>query len=261
MTKREIDDIKRALDSISSEMADIKGQLKTVLELVDDIRELKRQNTEMGMKISAMELKLEKTCEEQRVVELIKEQLKQEVKATPSWADIVKNADPKEKSLAFSSVLTEIDERKSRERNIVVFGIKEQSGDSGEERQQKDLDIVRDVFKTCKVRTNVDSFARVIRLGKYSSNEESTRSGRPVLISLQNMDLKINLFKKISALHQTDTYKTIRIANDLTRSEREKEKELYEEAKDKQQKSNGEATYKVRGPPWARRVVRIPTAR
>ena len=212
-------------------------------------------------RLHELESKLEKKCDERRVVEIVQEQLKGEERATPpSWADIVKNADPKEKSLAFNSVLTELDERKSRERNIVLFGIMEQSGDSGEERHQRDLDIVRDVFKTCKVRTNADSFVRVSRLGKYNTGgtEDPARFGRPILVTLQNMELKTSLFRKISALHQTDTYKSVRIANDLTRTEREKERELYEEAKEKQRKSSGEFTYKVRGPPWARRVVRIP---
>lgn len=142
-----------------------------------------------------------------------------------------------------------------------MFGIKESDGEEREERHQKDVDAVKDVFKTCKVRTTVDSFVRVSRLGKYSRSEgadEPVRLGRPVLVTLQSMELKISLFRKISVLHQTDKHRNVRLANDLTKTEREKEKELYEEAKEKQRKSSGEYTFRVRGPPWARRVVRIP---
>lgn len=37
------------------------------------------------------------------------------------------------------------------------------------------------------------------------------------------MELKINLFRKISALHQTDKCKNVRVANDLTKSKRKKD--------------------------------------
>lgn len=88
-------------------------------------------------KIEELELKLEKKCNKKRVVKIIQEQLKeQKKKSTPSWADVVKHANTKENILAFYSVLTELDERKSRERNIVLFGIKEHTLKSREGRQQ-----------------------------------------------------------------------------------------------------------------------------
>lgn len=201
---------------------------------------------------------------ERKFADIIQERLKDVEKDTapaPSWADMVKNAAPKEmKSLAYDSVLSELDERKSREKNIILFGLKEAGLDTGEERQQKDMETVRDVFKTCKVRTNSDSFARVIRLGKYDSEiaEDPEKAGRPVLVTLQSMELKTGLFKKIAALHDTDKYTGVRIANDLTKTEREKERELYKVAKGKNESNpSDDFTYKVRGPPWARKVVRI----
>ncbi|KAJ8014651.1 hypothetical protein DPEC_G00017850 [Dallia pectoralis] len=209
-----------------------------------------------------MGTKLEEKCDKTRVVGIIREQLnKHQKKGTLSWAEVVENGEPKENHVAFNKVLTELDERKSRERNIVLFGIKESEGDQREERQQLDVDAVKDVFKMCRARTTVDSFVRVSRLGKYSRSEgaeEPAKLGRPVLVTLQSMELKISLFRKILALHQTDKHRNVRLANDLTKTEREKEKELYEEAKEKQRKSPGEYTFRVRGPPWARREVRIP---
>lgn len=214
--------------------------------------------TEMGKRMQEFESKLEGKCDEKRVVEIIQEQLNGTDKGSMSWADAVRT--PKENISAVKTVLSELDERKSRERNIVLFGIKEYNAENREERQQKDQEAVKDVFKSCRVRTAADSFVRVTRLGKINRSEEaeeSGRPGRPILVTLQSMELKISLFRKISALHQTDKFKNVRVANDLTRTEREKEKELYEEAKEKQRKSSGEYIFKVRGPPWARRVVRI----
>lgn len=85
-----------------------------------------------------------------RVVAIIQEQLKDTDKGSTSWADIVRT--PKENTNAVKTVLSELDERKSRERNIVLFGIKEYNLKNREERQQKDLEVVKDLFKLCKVR-------------------------------------------------------------------------------------------------------------
>ncbi|KAL7407073.1 hypothetical protein ABVT39_002493 [Epinephelus coioides] len=213
---------------------------------------------EMEKQMQELESMLEGKCDEKRVVEIIQEQLKDTDKGSTSWADIVRT--PKENTSAVKSVLSELDERKSREWNIVLFGIKDYNLENREERQKKELKVVKDLFKSCKVRTATDSFVRVTRLGKLNRSEEaeeSARPGRPILVTLQSMELKISLFRKISALHQMDNFKNVRVANDLTRTESEKERELYEKVQEKQRKSSGEYIFKVRGPPWARRVVRM----
>lgn len=94
--------------------------------------------------------------------------------------------------------------------------------------------------------------SHVIRLGKLNRSEEaeeSARPRRPILVTLQSMELKTSLFRKISALNQMDKFKNVRVANNLMRTERDKGRELYEEAKEKQQKSSGEYTFKVHSPP------------
>jgi hypothetical protein len=50
----------------------------------------------------------------------------------------------------------------------------------------------------------------------------------------------------------------VRIGNDLTRTEREEEKKLYEKSKKLQEADSGEHRYRVRGPPWARKIVKVP---
>ena len=46
--------------------------------------------------------------------------------------------------------------------------------------------------------------------------------------------------------------------HDMSKAEREEAKKLLAEAKERQDKSQGKFRYRVKGPPWARRIVRIP---
>lgn len=69
---------------------------------------------------------------------------------------------------------------------------------------------------------------------------------------------KTHLFKHIKNLGEDNDYKNVRINNELTKAEREQEKELWRKAKEKrEQSSSGEFTFKVRGPPWARKATKI----
>ena len=50
-------------------------------------------------------------------------------------------------------------------------------------------------------------------------------------------------------------YKSIQ--NDLTKKEREEEKKLLDEARANEALDGGKTRFRVRGPPWARRIVRM----
>jgi hypothetical protein len=76
------------------------------------------------------------------------------------------------------------------------------------------------------------------RLGKF----DQEKACRPLLVQLQSVEPK---------------YKDINVSNDLTKTERAKEKELWEEAKKMDKDDSGDYEYKVRGPPWARKVAKI----
>ena len=68
---------------------------------------------------------------------------------------------------------------------------------------------------------------------------------------------KADIFNRTKKLKDNEALKEVRIANDQTIAEREYDKKLYAEAQELEKKNSGEFQYKVRGPPWARRIVRI----
>jgi hypothetical protein len=57
-------------------------------------------------------------------------------------------------------------------------------------------------------------------------------------------------------LKDSETLGHVELSNDLTKVERDQEKQLLNKALELQRLSSGEYTFKVRGPPWARRIVK-----
>ena len=63
---------------------------------------------------------------------------------------------------------------------------------------------------------------------------------RPLLISLQNSEIKKNLFKNLSKLQDApEKLKKIQVSHDMTRTEREETKKMIQEAR-KQTEENEE---------------------
>ena len=68
---------------------------------------------------------------------------------------------------------------------------------------------------------------------------------------------KVEFFKGGSNLRESVIFKDVRLANDFTRTEREAEKTCTPRPRDLSEKSSGEFRFRVRGPPWARKVVKV----
>ena len=56
-----------------------------------------------------------------------------------------------------------------------------------------------------------------------------------------------------------EPYSRISISHDMTKEEREQNKKLLTEAKKLQDEDQGNWTYKVRGPPWDLKIVKLST--
>ncbi|KAK3088848.1 hypothetical protein FSP39_024556 [Pinctada imbricata] len=109
------------------------------------------------------------------------------------------------------------------------------------------------VGEVCKVDICEEDVMKIVRIGKFARDKPN----RQMLITLSSADYKGQIFKGAKYLRDSDDTKDIKIANDLTRTERENEKKLFAKAKDLQQREqSGEFTFKVRGPPWARKIVK-----
>jgi methyl coenzyme M reductase alpha subunit len=69
------------------------------------------------------------------------------------------------------------------------------------------------------------------------------------LVQLQSVEAKITLFKNVHYLTALPKYTDINVSNDLTKTERVREKELWEEAKKMNDKDDsGDYKYKMGAP-------------
>ncbi|KAI0212650.1 hypothetical protein LSAT2_002419 [Lamellibrachia satsuma] len=89
---------------------------------------------------------------------------------------------------------------------------------------------------------------------KIGEAKENATGPRPVLITLTHIDKKRTLLRRFRHIGDNDKFKNIKIDHDKTK-EREESIKLYEEAK-KQEAADksGEYLYRVRGPPWERKI-------
>ena len=204
-------------------------------------------------RISRLEDDIKDKCSEGRVREIVRE----EINLGESNGEIndnvsqVKNAKQPE---TVESVLSEINERKARENNIAVHGIQELVTEDDEERKRYDTTKVHELLDTCKVLSIQESTVKkVVRIGRFNKDKPK----RPILVTFENIATKRQLFKNIRLLHDNEDFKSVSINNDLTKSEREQEAILRDEAKRLSEEASGDCQYRVRGPPWARKVVKV----
>ena len=152
-----------------------------------------------------------------------------------------------------NDVVREIKDQESRKPNLIIHNIPESDAE-GLERVNHDKEKALEVANVCNVTWKNEDVVNAVRLGRKKMDGKP----RPLLIKLVNEEKKKALFKNVKLLQTApEGFKEIGIQNDLTKQQREEEKRLWEEAKRKETDSSGKEKYRVRGPPWARRVEKV----
>ena len=148
------------------------------------------------------------------------------------------------------NVIHEIYNMKSRENNIVIYGVPESGLEMTSERVTHDHTFARKIMQVCGITACHDKIYKVSRLGKAMHNKH-----RPILLKFTDTMTKPKIFKNIKNLKGVKDYEGVRIAYDLTKRERDLEAELWKEAKNL--KNAGKGLHRVVGPPWKRRIVKL----
>jgi hypothetical protein len=123
------------------------------------------------------------------------------------------------------AVFAELREREERKHNIVVYGLQEGGeGMKGLERKKFDIDKMCKVAKEVGVSVKTGDIKFAKRLGQYDGED------RPLQVGLFNLTTKENLLKNGRQLKDSLEYGDIYISPDITKQQREEEKELWKEA-------------------------------
>ena len=146
-------------------------------------------------------------------------------------------------------------DREKRLNNVIIFNLPESTSQLKTLRQQHSKE---QILEMCTEINNNFTDTDVIETRRLGEAKENATGLRPVLITLTHIDKKLTLLRRFHHNRDNDKFKNIKIYNDKTKQEREESKKLYEEAKRQEAADNlGEYLYRVRGPPWERKIRRI----
>ena len=102
--------------------------------------------------------------------------------------------------------------------------------------------------EVCNLNVDVkDDITKVIRLGKKQTDGDTCyteQKPRPLKVVMKDTNKKMELFKRLSNLRDTDD-KYNCIQHDLTKKEREEGRKLLEEARTKEINDQGKWVYRV----------------
>ena len=141
--------------------------------------------------------------------------------------------------------IKEEEERKERKCNLVIYNLEESKKQFGKDRDLEDLERIKDIFNN-SIKVENFQIVKSFRMGRKqdSNTNENTRS-RPVLIKMSDEKEKWNVLKNAKELKDAEGWKKkIGISPDLCKEDREKEKQLRTELK--QKRENGERNWYIR---------------
>lgn len=190
------------------------------------------------------------------------------------WSDIAAKAPCSDEKFASTIARCVVDhshqvqsERESRENNVIMFNANEPDSSDASVRKQHDQNLFD---KICShVLDKTLPVKNIIRIGKRqesvpTDNEErddntTPEKPRPIKVCFSN---NFDKRKFLSSLHKLDDaspdLKQISVKHDLSTEERQRSKELFSEARRRNEtESPADFLYKVRGPPHAMKIVKV----
>ena len=150
------------------------------------------------------------------------------------------------------SAVAEMKEREKRENRIVIYKLEEEPTRLRTERVEKDKNKLIEIASDVMAIKNLTK-KEIIQAERLGEKKEGI--ARPLLVEFSTNDRTDLIMRKANRLRDSD-YDHISITYDMTPKEREQQKKLVVEAKKKQESEGGRWLYKVRGPPWAMKIIR-----
>ena len=180
----------------------------------------------------------------------IKQELNEEMKAK-SNVDITILKSEMKKNVEVAVKATK--EKDDRKLNVIIFQAPESTSIIKDEILDQDKTFVTKTFNDILELDSEQSsdIVKTLRLGRKKDNEN-----RPLLVTLGSEETKKKVMRNLYQLK--DKNQTIKINHDMTPEERKELRDLIQEAEKKtKEEESGDFVFRVRGPPWDRRIVRI----
>ncbi len=146
--------------------------------------------------------------------------------------------------------------RETREENIIIHRVPESNSEDPEERKGADTKFFQSLC-TDVLGIQEPETKNILRIGKKMDNAEKPR---PLKISMKTTIGKRKIMARLTNLKDAEAkFKNISVVDDLTQEERKQIKAKVEEAQEmeKSESEGGRWAFKVRGPPWDLRIVKL----
>ena len=205
-------------------------------EMANNLEEL--QTTIEGLKasISKLETDNQTKCTPAEVNGMIKHSMKEDQRQIASTV---------RKTVA-------VEMARPRDKNMIIYRAPESPSILKDDNIKHDKGILRKLLAHCDTEYEDDTIEKIIRLGRKEKDKI-----RPILVCFKELDSKKSLFSNLKNLKEApEELKVLSISHDYTPEEREENKRLREEAKEKEA-SDPEHKYIIRGPPWNREIIKV----
>lgn len=200
-----------------------KDSRESVMQLTDENKKLKEENKILKERLAVIENKMQE----------IKEEIKQEVISEVNSFKVILDE------------MKEKEDKKMRECNLVLYQVKESNKVNGKDREADDRSACEKIFKE-GIGEEDFQIKSIYRLGRKIENERNSSSKpRPLLVRLENSDQKWQILRNAKKLgRSTSDMKKCIVAPDLTIKEREADRKLRGELKER--RDRGEEGWVIR---------------
>ena len=219
----------------------------TTEDIKNEVLRMKKAQIDMRNNIPE-EIKKSEERTEKRMVELIKEnrgtegkQL-EEVKMefiNEGLREIWKEKETEIRMFEKIDARIEQMEKVQRKKNVVVYNLPESEEEQARDRYKEDEIACRKIFEVMEME-NIEQ-KQLIRLGKREEHKI-----RPVLVKLKDEEAAKDVLVRAKRLRFSEQYAGVFISKDLSRAEREREKNLRKELKELRKNETEEEWYKIK---------------
>ena len=175
-----------------------------------------------------------------------------------SWAEAVANKTKTNEEEIMKNITSKVintqfkisQDRQERENNIMVFNIKEEEKDR-KSQEIKDNSVFEDLCREV-LELEPPKEVKLYRIGPYIPERI-----RPIKVIFSNTWDKRKFWSKLYKLKDSK-YNQITIKHDMNEEDRKTTKSLLTQAyKQNQEEKPDNFLYKVRGPPWSQKIVKV----
>ena len=172
------------------------------LELFERVIKLESTKTENDENIKNLKTEINKAAESS--------------KSISDWSLIVKQGiqkkKPTEQLMVTNVAINELDERKRRAKNVIIYGVTESTKESIEMKSKEDESKVNEIFKLINQENVIPKFVRRLR--------SKTNKPGPILVELAENILRNTILASAKKLRSNVAHKYIYLSPDLTEAQR-----------------------------------------